>query len=61
MRYSYRCDKGHEVHVKRAIISCPAMIKGKPCPGKLTRIGDGSRPRIRKAAPPLLSPPERTP
>lgn len=43
MRYEYRCDQNHEMRSPRPITRCLAIVKGKPCPGKLTRFGKGSR------------------
>lgn len=57
--YQYRCDRNHEIQSKKPLTSCLAMVKGKPCPGALTRVGAGSRPRTKKAPslPSLLTPP----
>lgn len=50
--YHYHCDQNHEIHSRRPLKQCPAMVKGKPCPGQLKRVGNGSRPRTKKAPTP---------
>lgn len=42
--YEYRCDRNHEIVSRRPLSKCIAVVKGSPCPGKLTRFGKGSRP-----------------
>lgn len=46
--FEYRCDRNHEIVSRTPITKCSAVVKGKPCPGKLTRFGPGSRTPSRK-------------
>lgn len=42
-KYRYICERNHEIVSATPIKKCLAMIKGKPCPGKLRSVGKGSR------------------
>lgn len=42
-RYQYDCSEGHEIAAVQPLDRCPAVAKGSPCRGVLTRFGTGSR------------------
>jgi hypothetical protein len=50
-KFFYHCDEGHEIASRTEIHECPAVVKGIPCPGRLTRFGRGSRTLIGKPLP----------
>lgn len=41
--FEYLCSNGHALASSRPLEACPAVVKGSPCRGTLTRRGRGSR------------------
>lgn len=39
----WECSRGHKLAANTAIVRCPAVVRGSPCTGELTRVGVGSR------------------